>query len=197
MTSPVRQIEQAIVAQLRAVPRAYSGLEVESYAGQLDDELFEWVRRLPATWVTFGGVPETKRTGVHSHIMRGTFEVLCAQRTLRENTARLNDATRGAAVGVYELLEDNKLALVNQKLALPIDPILPGQIRAVMKGLVRGEPMAIYAQEFHTSWMEVYPDPDAVPAGNLVTVGLNYFLRPQHNPATDPADKTDLVTTRT
>lgn len=195
MTSPVRQVEQAILQQLRAVQRAYTGLMVESYAGQLDDEMFEWIRRLPATWVTFDQVPQSKRVGVHSWIMDGSFEVLCAQRTLRENDARLNDATKGAAVGVYELLEDNKLALVNQKLGLPIDPIQPGAIRPVMKGMVKGEPIAIYAQAFHTRWQEVYPDPDSVPAGTLVTVGLNYFLRPDHNPATDLPDKTDIATT--
>lgn len=197
MTSPVRQIENAIVQQLKTVPRAYNGLLVESYAAQLDDEMFEWIRRLPATWVTFDQVPEAKRVGPRSYLMSGTFEVLCAQRSLRENDARLNDATKGAALGVYELLEDNKLALLNQKLGLPIDPIQPGAIRPVMKGMVKGEPIAIYAQVFHTRWQEVYPEPDALPSGTLVSVGLNYFLRPDHNPATDPADKTDLVTTRT
>lgn len=194
MSSPVRQIEQALITQLRQVQRSYPEPVIESYAGQLDDELFAWIRTLPAVWVTFDQVTSAKRTGVHSWLMDGTFEVLSAQRALVRNEARLAGAERGASVGVYELIEDNKLALVNQKLGLPIDPLRPGAIRPVVKGNVRGEPVAIYAQVFHTRWTEVYPDPDALPAGELVKVGLDYFLKPQHTPPADPADKSDLLT---
>jgi phage gp37-like protein len=195
MSSPVRLIEQAIVQQLRAVPRAYKPL-IESYAAQLDDEMFGWIRTLPATWVTFGDVKSVQRKGAHTYIYSGTFEVLSAQRALVENAGRLAGEARGDSLGVYELLEHNKLALVNQKLGLPIDPLSPGAIRPVMKGMVNSQAVVIYAQEFSTRWMEAYPDPDAVPAGELVTVGLEYFLKPQHSPPGDPPDKTDMLTTQ-
>lgn len=194
MSSPVAQIEQAIVQQLRAVPRAYKPL-IESYAAQLDDEMFDWLRTLPAVWVTFGDVKSVQRKGVHSYLHSGTFEVLSAQRALGENAGRLAGEGRGDSIGVYELLEHNKLALVNQKLGLPIDPLVPGAIRPVMKGMVKNHAVVVYAQEFSTRWMETYPDPDAVPAGELVTVGLDYFLKPQHTPP-DPSDKSDLLTTQ-
>jgi phage gp37-like protein len=196
MSSPISQIELALLARLRAVSRSYSGLTIESYAAQLDDELFAWVRTLPAVWVTFGMAQEVKRLGAHSFLMKATFEVVCAQRALQENAGRLNAAANGADVGVYELLEDNKLALVNQSLGLAIQPFTPGAIRPMMKSMVNRDAVVVYAQEFHTQWQETYPDADAVPGGDLVSVGLNYFLKPQHTPPGDAPDATDLVTTQ-
>lgn len=195
MTSPIELIETAIVERLRAVPRAYTGLMVESYSGQLDDELFDWVRTLPATWVTFSGAQEYKRTGLRSMKVRGTFEVLCAQRALVENAGRLNRPSTGADVGVYAILEDNKLALVNQQLGLAIQPLTPGPIRAVMKSQVNRAAVVVYSQEFHTDWMEVFEQEAATPGGELQTIGMNYYLKPQHTAPGDPADKSDLITT--
>ena len=197
MTSPIALIETAIVQRLRTVQRAYSGLVVESYAGQLDDDLFGWVRTLPATWVTFGGAQDYKRTGLRSFKVKGTFEVLVAQRALVENAGRLNAGATGADVGVYALIEDNKLALVNQLLGLAIQPLTPGPIRAVMKSLINRDAVVVYAQEFATEWMEQFEQQGATPGGDLVTVGMQYFIKPQHTPPADPPDKTDLITTRT
>lgn len=193
MTSPVRQVEQAMLARLRSVPRSYSNLLIESYAAQLDDEMFGWIRTMPATWVTFGQVQEIKRLSTKSFRVSATFEVLCAQRALVENAGRLN-AAAAADIGVYELLEDNKLALTNQQLGLLIEPITPGAIRAVMKGLVNRDAVVVYAQEFRTHWFESMSEAGVVPDGSLVTVGINYFLKPAHSTA-GPADSTDLLTT--
>lgn len=195
MTSPIALVESGMVQQLRTVQRDYTGLMVESYAGQLDDELFGWIRTLPACWVTFGQAQEVRRMGNHSFKVRATFEVLVAQRALVENAGRLNAGSTGADVGVYQLLDDNKLALVNQKLGLAIQPITPGPIRAVMKSLVNRDAVVVYAQEFVTEWMEVLEEPAADPAGELQTVGMSYYLKPQHTPPGDPADTTDLITT--
>lgn len=191
--SPVTQIELAIVERLRAVVRPYQGLQVESYAGELDDELFTWVRTLPAIWVTFGQAQEVKRTGARSFKVSGTFEVLSAQRALNENERRLKPGAAGYSVGVYQMVEDNKLALVNQTLGLEIQPITPGAIRPVMKSMVNRDGIAVYSQEFKTQWMEIYPDPELTPGGTLITVGLNYLLKP----GDETVDSTDTLTTRT
>jgi phage gp37-like protein len=191
MSSPVRQVELAMLAQLRAIARGYNGLAIESYGAQLDDETFAWIRTLPAVWVTFGQIREVKRMGARSFKMSATFEVLCAQRALQENDRRLNDAT-SINVGVYELLEDNKLALANQCLGLAIQPLTPGAVRPLMKSMVSRDAIAVYAQEFHTEWRETLPEPGATPDGTLVTVGLNYLL-----PGDNVPDSADLVTTRT
>jgi phage gp37-like protein len=195
MSSPIRLIELAILERLRAAQRAYAGLTVESYAAQLDDELFAWVRTLPAVWVTFGTAQEVKRLGAHSFLMKATFEVVCAQRALQENAGRLNTDASGVDVGVYELLEDNKLALINQSLGLAIQPLTPGAIRPMMKSMVNRDAVVVYAQEFHTQWQEVYEDPASLPEGELQTVGFSYYLKPQHTPPVDAPDATDMATT--
>lgn len=195
MTSPIKLVELSLLERLRNVPRAYTGLLIESYAAQMDDDMFGWLRTLPAVWVTFGEVKENKRISAKTFRVTATFEVLCAQRALQENAARLNSSA-AADVGVYQLLEDNKLALVNQTLGLGLEPISPGSIRAVMKSMVQRDAIAVYAQEFKTSWYESFPEPDLDPAGELVTVGLNYFLKPQHTSPANPADSSDQLTTR-
>jgi phage gp37-like protein len=192
VSSPVRQIELAIVQQLREVPRDYKPL-IESYAAQLDDEMFGWVRKLPAIWVTFGDVTDVQRKGANTYIHTGTFEVLCAQRHLQENAGRLTGAEKGQDIGVYEMLEHNKLALVNQDLGLDIQEFVPGAIRPLMKSMVNREAVVIYSQVFTTRWMEVYPEPGAVPAGELVKVGLEYFMKPSQTTPPGAADRTDLI----
>lgn len=191
MSNPIQLVEEALVARLRAVQRPYTGLVVESYGAQLDDETFGWVRTLPACWVTFDQVHDVKRVGSRSLKVTATFEVLTAQRALVENDRRLGAAGPAAGVGVYQLVEDNKLALVGQKLGLAIQPLTPGAIRPVMKGIANRDAVAVYAQVFRTEWMETTPDPNASDT-DLLDIGLNYLLKP----GDDIADSTDLVTLR-
>ncbi|MBX3588792.1 MAG: DUF1834 family protein [Ramlibacter sp.] len=188
--APLIQVELAILARLRQ-ERTYK-VACESYGAQLDDETFAWIRTLPATWVTFGGVERIKRTGARSFIVEAAFEVLVAQRALVENAGRLKDDTHGRDVGVYQLLEDNKLLLANQTLDLAIQPMTPGEIRAVMKSQVNRDAVHVYSQTYRTSWRETMPEAGAVPDGELVTIGLNYLLKPGDN----TADASDLMTTQ-
>lgn len=181
-----------MLARLRDVVRPYTGLTLESYGAQLDDDTFGWVRTLPATWVTFDQVNEAKRLGRKTFQYTGTFEVLCAQRALGESDRRLGGPVQARDVGVYQLLEDNKLALANQKLGLAIHPITPGAIRSVMKGVVQRDAMAVYAQAFRTTWVEEIPDEELSTDGVLVKVGLNYLIKP----GDDTVDTSDLITTR-
>lgn len=182
-----------MLARLRNVSRPYTGLTVESYGAQLDDELFSWVRTLPATWVTFDKVSESTRISRLRFRITGTFEVLSAQRALAENDGRLGGPQQARDVGVYQLIEDNKLALANQKLGLAIQKLTPGPIRSVMKGTAQRDALAIYAQAFSTTWVEEIPDEELPTDGTLIHVGLNYFLKP----GDDVVDSTDELTTRT
>ena len=191
MASHVRQVELALLERLR-VARGYP-VHVESYGAQLDDELFSWVRKLPAVWVTFEGIREVKASGRRGRIVSAAFEVLCAQRHLRENEGRLNPSERGSDIGLYELLEDNKLLLAGRKLGLQIQPLEAGPIKSVMKGAVRDEAIAIYAQTFITQWQEMQPEPDLDNASELLRIGLDY-LSPINASETEA---TDLVTLKT
>jgi phage gp37-like protein len=194
VTSAIAQIESAFVARLNALQRP-GGLKVnvDSYAGQLDDELFGWIRSLPAAWVTFDAVTEARRVGGRTFKYTGTFEVLSAQRHLGQDVRRLNDDSKALDIGVYELVEQNKLALVNQKLGLAIQPVTPGVIRSVMKGVFDRQAITVLSQAFTTTWMETVPEDAVSPDGELQLVGLNYLLVP----GDDTVDSTDLVTTRT
>jgi len=192
VSSPIQQIEQAMLARLRSVSRPYTGLTVESYGAQLDDELFAWVRTVPATWVTFDKVSESTRISRLRFRITGTFEVLCAQRALGENDGRMGGPLLARDVGVYQLLEDNKLALANQKLGLAIAKLTPGPIRSVMKGAAQRDAMAIYAQAFSTTWVEEIPDEELDTDGVLIRVGLHYLLKP----GDDVEDSLDELTTR-
>lgn len=187
MSSPVRQVETALLARLRS-PRPYGGLVVESYAAQLDDDTFAWVRSLPAVWVTFDQVTEARKVGKHHYMVSATFEVLSAQRALTQDSRRLNEQQRGLDVGLYELIEDNKLLIVGQSLGLEIQPFTPGAVRPVMKGQALRDAVSVYSQTFATRWMEVI-DPE-VDTGDWLTLGLNYLLKPGDN----TVDQADLVT---
>jgi hypothetical protein len=114
--------------------------------------------------------------------------VFCAQRHLVENARRLN-ATQAADIGVYELLEDNKLLLANQKLGLAIQPLTPGAVRAVMKGQAQRDAVAVYSQVFRTRWIETLPEGAASDA-DLLRIGLDYLLKP----GDDETDSSDLLT---
>lgn len=186
----VTLIERAILERLRT-PRPYKP-EVESYGAQLDDETFSWIRVLPAVWVTFDGAQQVERIGKRTWKYQGTFEVLAAQRALLQDARRLQDAAT-QDVGVYQLVHDNKMLLAGQKLGLPIGALSPGAIRSVVKSQVNRDAIAVYAQQFRTTWMEELPEDVVSPAGELMTVGFSYFLKP----GDDVADRTDLLTTRT
>lgn len=191
--SPIALVEAAMVQRLSTLQRPGGvKLQAESYAAQLDDETFAWMRQLPATWVTFDAVTDVRRVGSRTFRVAASFEVLVAQRHLQQDKRRLNDEAKGRDVGVYQLLAQNQLALANQKLGLAIQPLTPGPIRAVMKTQQQREAIAVYAQRFTTVWMDEIPEEAVTPDGILITVGLDYLLKP----GDDEADSSDLVTTR-
>ncbi len=187
--SAVKLIELAMIKLLAALPRTQKLAACESYAGNLDDQAWTWIRAVPAVWVKFVGA-ERKRSGPRKMLVDGTFMVACACRNLAtQPSARLGDA---AEVGVYDLLEENQQALWNSTLGLPVQPLTPGKTQQMLDGIApNGEPMAVYAQEFTVQWMELQPEPGAVPAGELRSVYLNYFLKP----GDALVDASDVVTT--
>lgn len=183
--SPIAQIEQGIVQRLQA---GLPGVQVESYAGQLDDDALEWIRRLPAVWVTFDRAATVKRTGARSWHYAGRFVVLAAQRALRgEPTRRLGT---GADAGVYQLLEDAKQLLANQTLGLAIEALDPGAITPVLQARFAAEAIAVFSQAYDCAWAETVPAPALTPEGELQGVGLRYYLKP----GDDQPDAEDRVT---
>ncbi len=189
MTALLTQIETAMVEKLRL---ALPGLQVESYAGQLDDEHAEWLRVLPCAWVTFERTTKTRRIGRRRVLKAVRFQVLVAQRMLGpEPAARLGGFGQR---GLYDLVEsDVQGALIDQTLGLPIDSLAPGETRMVIQGYWGNEAAAVMSMAFGTGYIETLADPTAQAAGDLHTVGLSYTLKP----GDDQADAADVVTLAT
>lgn len=184
-TSAISLVEAGIVQTLRA---AMPGVLVESYAGQLDDELFDWVRRVPACWVTFDRAAEYARRSARLWKVGARFQIMVAQRALQENQRRQGNAED---VGVYQLLEDAKEALANATFGLPIEPMSPGPITPVFQGRPANEAMAVFSQAYTTYWHDKVEEKPLQPAGELRSIGLNYHLQPDDG----VADASDLITT--
>ena len=174
----VSQVENAMVAALKAAATAFRIDTIESYGGQLDDDLLEWVRRLPALWVVFGGAAKPTRVATHRRKWRyqGTFTVFAAQRNLAGNKAlRQGDANNP---GLYALMQIAHQALLARDLALPISPFEPGEVRLVTSFVANRDAVMAYALNWHTEWVVEAAEPDLVPPGELHTLGLQYFLQP-------------------
>lgn len=187
----VAQIENAMVAALQGAAVA-SGVrvDIESYGGQLDDDLAEWVRRVPAIWVVFGGAeaPTAVATSKDKWKFRGTFTTFCAQRNLAHNKAqRQGDANNP---GVYALMQLTKAALLNKDLALPIKHFAPGRIRTVASVMFNRESAMVYAVDWITEWIEQATAETFAPEGWLNTTALQFFLKP----GDDLADMEGTVT---
>jgi len=184
--SPVKLIEEAMVAALKA---ALPDILVESYAGQLDDEHSEWMRRLPCLWVTFERTTNVKRVGRLRYRSTGRFQVMGAQRALGpEPTTRLGGFGQ---VGVYELIDLHaKRVLADQKLGLEIEPFVPRGTAMVMQGYFSNEAAAVMSSAWETTYLDVVDEAEATPPGELKTIGLNYALKPGDN----QPDAVDVVT---
>jgi len=184
--SPIKQIEEAMVAALKA---ALPAVLVESYAGQLDEENAEWMRRLPCLWVTFERTTNVKRVGRLRYKCTGRFQVMAAQRALGpEPAARLGGFGQA---GVYELLDQHaKRALADQQLGLAMDPLTPRGTAMVVQGYFGNDAVSVMSSAWETTYVEVVTEAEAVPPGELKTIGLQYFVKP----GDDVADAADVVT---
>lgn len=186
--SAIKRIEQAIVAKLKA---ALPGVDVESYAGQLDDPHAEFLRRLPCVWVTFERAPNPNAVARRKTRKTARFQVMAAQRALGpEPSARHGDFGQ---VGVYDLLEEGvESALLHETLGLPIQPLQATGMQMVVQGYFANDAIAVMSAGYETSYDDRKDEPELQPPGVLERVGLDYSLKP----GDDVPDASDLVTTQ-
>lgn len=212
----VTAVELAIVDRLkRGLGKMVA--EVKTYGGEFDDEeLDEVVRRLPAAWVTFGGV---KRTDPHSTSREkwraeATFVVLVGARSLRNEQAGRHGGASSGEVGTNLLISAVRHLLNSQDMGLPIRQMAPGAIRTLFNTQVRKEAMSVYALEFHTAWMEESLFLGAFPQGSVdgplgvlfeqyggqidpptpdwKTTIFSYFIKPGTSDEPDAQDQIDM-----
>ena len=135
-----RVIEDAIVELIKTVPAFRT---VETWAGQMEDEIDSLPKNLPAAFVAYAG-SEFELVDGPVHCERAGFTVLVAAASLR-----FDGSERTAAGGAYELVETVIRTLTNEDFGYPelerLRPVAVTLIRAK-----RGS--AIYAVNFTTAF---------------------------------------------
>jgi len=200
--SPIARIEDAIMRRLGEAKLPYLRT-VATYGGELDGEMAQTIRRLPAVWVAFQGEREAEPVGTSRTVWHvpATWVVLVAAHNLRNEAAtRRGDAMH---VGTYQMLEDVRALLLGQDFeawGLEMDPLRPGRVRSLFNGKLQSQGVSIYAQEWHTRYALHLP-PTALGGVAAETapgtvlpplsgVGLRYHLQPDDG----TPDAVDLVT---
>jgi hypothetical protein len=90
--------------------------------------------------------------------------------------------------GVYLILQGIVQTLLLQNLGLAITPLVPRNWRNVTTEEFREKGLIVYSLELATSFVITKLDDEAV--ADLLTVGLNYYLKP----GDDVVDASDTVT---
>lgn len=197
----IAAIEDAIIARIKAAASAVPGLgyqlpTVESYGGELDDDLPSVVRKFPAVWVTFAGSGKSRAVATARNKWRtpATFAVMVGARNVRgERSTRQGVKVDGVLkeVGVYQMLDDISLLLINSDLGLPIEYFKPGATRTLFNTKLNGQALAVFAREWHTEFIETQPREPIDPTDPMwLRLGINYYL----TPGDAVADASDITT---
>ena len=141
------QIENKIVEQLKAgITYAKT---IETYAGQLEEEIALLPIQFPALYVMYSGSLLTWVDGQANYNEIATFTVLAAAKNLRGNEALRKDA----AIGCYRLVKDVLAQIANKNFSLDIEKLRPTEIRLVYISKI----IAVYGAEFQTNFDKTYP----------------------------------------
>lgn len=185
----IAAIEDAMIARIKAAYSTAPGFgyalkEIVSYGGELDEDLAQVVRRFPAVWVTFAGCGKSKPVGTSGKKWKTpvTFAVMVGARNVRdERSTRQGMSVAGEVreVGVYQLVRDVSLLLLNHDLGLAISPLTPGAVRTLYNTRLNGQALAVLAREWHTEFIEEQPrEPIDITDPMWLSVGINYYLKP-------------------
>lgn len=213
----ITAVELAIVDRLtRGLGKMVT--EVKTYGGEFDvDDLNQVVRRLPACWVTFGGVTRTEPVSTARREFRAAakFVVMVGARNMRDEQSGRHGGVSKKEVGTNLLVSAVRYLLSNQDLGLPIDYLQPGSVKTLFNTQVNSDAMSVYALEFRTLWEEKSLFLDAFPQGpaggdldavfadydgkcdpetpDWTTTIFKYYLNPLAG-KDDPPDATDQIT---
>lgn len=135
-------IEESIINELKAQV-AYLRT-VETYAGQLEDDIETLPVRFPAAYVAYGGSDfAAGAVGGSGHRETCSFTVFICARNLKGQKE-----ARKTAQGAYDAVKDALDALVNSTFGLDISPLAPARTML----LFASGTMAVYAVEFRTGF---------------------------------------------
>lgn len=184
----ISAIEDGIIHTLKNASALGYLKSIDSYGGQLDEDLSEVIRAFPAVWVVFAGSGKPTKLGVDKWKVPATFAIMVGARNVRNEAAtRKGDAVE---VGTYQMLQHVSTLLLNNDLGLPIERIQPGAVRTLYNTKVRGQALSVFSQEWTTAYVTKAPTLDEQ---ELLKIGLNYYLKP----GDDVADAQDELTFNT
>lgn len=200
----IDEIENAIVARIKLASDndvlGYKLLKVDSYGGELNEEIRHLVRRLPAVWVMFGGAEKVKN---YSNFSRtkwlAKFNVICAAKSLRNEKSGRHGAVGN--VGSYQIAQDCIQLLAGQVLGLDIDELDPVRVVALFNNRSDKDLASIYSVEFKTGLFLEHGEM-ADDLEDFETFHSNWDVPTHGNvstdlPADDTADATDTITLET
>jgi phage gp37-like protein len=199
----IAAIEDAIIGQIKTAAAALPGLgytinSVASYGGELDGDLAQVVRSFPGVWVTYtgSGKPRPYSLEKSKWVVPVTFAVMVGARNVRGERATRHGLSVGgqtAEVGVYQMLDDIGLLLINQDFGLAIKRLAPGATRTLYNTKLNNQALAVFAREWHTEYIEAQPSvPIDVTNPDWLRLGINYYL----TPGDALPDASDLTTLR-
>jgi len=187
------QIEDAMLALIKAHDFGYLIKTVASYGGELSgdaDAIARILPRFPAVWVTFKGEgkPISYDTQRKRWLVSATFSVFAATRNARGEL----DGRKGNAfdVGAYQMISDTRQLFLAHDLGPGIDTLNPGGIKVLFNTTIKGNCMVCYAVELTTKYYIAKSEPDAP---DLLRIGIDYDTPPRDG---TPA-ASDLITLET
>ncbi len=138
--SAFETVEDKIIEEIKAyidyVPT------VESYAGQLEQDLKQLPIKVPAIFITYGGSTFEWIDGPN-HNEEVVFSVLVASKNVRGEKR-----ARKAAYGCYQMINDVLVVLTNQTFDLQIEKLVP-----IRTSLVHvSKTIVIYGIDFKTNF---------------------------------------------
>jgi phage gp37-like protein len=210
------QVELAIIERLK-LGLGRMAIQVESYGGQLDDDLDNVVRAFPSVWVTFGGITRTVTHGVSRkhYATHARFVVMVGDYNVRNEGSTRMGGPALDEVGSYRLVHAVRRLLINQDFGLKIDELKPGRVRTLFNTKTSGKAVSVFGCEFDTYWIEDvlargrWPEPQSsddpdylfvqyqgktdTPYADLKSINLRYHLTDAPG---DEAAADDTITLR-
>lgn len=183
----IAEIEDAIIKTLKEASALGYLRVVASYGGELDDEIGEVIRALPAVWVVFGGSDKPEKLGAEKWKVPCKFVTMVAARSVRNEAAtRKGDALN---VGTYEMINHVRTLLLNNDFGMAIERLQPGRVQTMYNTKVRGQALSVFSIEWQTAYMLRMPE---LEAQDLLKFGINYYLQPNDDNVADLTQKLNL-----
>tara|TARA_B100000686_G_scaffold348019_1_gene438074 strand:+ start:495 stop:1100 length:606 start_codon:yes stop_codon:yes gene_type:complete len=151
----IGQIEQAIIDRIDAANDAgvlgYKLKNVGTWGGDNSDDLRRFIKSFPAVWVIYAGEAPGRHTSRNQEYT-ARFNIIVAAQSLRNE----KQARRGSIgnVGSYQVLQDVKALILNNRLGLDIQPVKPGRVTPLINEKSDGHLASLYGLEVSVTYRQ-------------------------------------------